>query len=175
MGGASGQQTKEIKMRRLVTFISPPALLQLLAPSPAHDAPPRVHAEIEAWAIRAAASSGFGGDLPATRNDAGRKYAAPHAASVDLSDPLASAVVRARRYARRAVALYRLLARRARHRSELRQLQALDAATLRDLGLTRSELGSVHAELTGRAAATRRAFVEHEWFRLSAGARGLVL
>lgn len=161
-------------MRRLFSSSNPLALLQLLATSPAVDSPPRVHSEVEAWAIRAAASNGFGGDLMSAPARAVQKDAARPVAFIDLSDPLASAVVRARRYGRRAVALYRLLGRRARHRSELRQLQELDAATLRDLGLTRSEVGSVHAESTGRVAVTRRAMVEHEWFRLSAGTRSLV-
>ncbi len=155
-------------MRRLFAYISPTTLLQPLAASPAADARPRVHPEVEAWAIRAAASNGFGGDLAST--PAGeRTDAAPHVASVDLSDPLASAVVRARRQARRALALLRLYRRRGRHRAELRQLQSLDSATLRDLGLTRAEIGSVLAESAGRAAATRRPVVEHEWFRLRAG------
>jgi len=156
-------------MRRLSSFISPMALLQPLAPSKAADSSPRVHSEIEAWAIRAAASNGFGGDPTPARQGAASGGASQHAAFVDLSDPLASAVVRARRFARRAVALSRLLRRRARQRAELRQLQSLDAAALRDLGLTRSEIGSVHAESAGRAAATRRPIVEHEWLRLRAG------
>jgi hypothetical protein len=41
----------------------------------------------------------------------------------------------------------------------------LDAATFRDLGLSRSELGSFQAEAAGTAARTRR--------RVSAGALGL--
>jgi uncharacterized protein YjiS (DUF1127 family) len=156
-------------MRKLPAYISPLRLLQPLAASPAADAPPRVHPEVEAWAIRAAASNGFGGELVSTRSGGASIDAKAGAAFVDLSDPLASAVVRARRYARRAAALYRLHRRRARHRAELRQLQSLDAAALRDLGLTRSEIGSVLAEAAGRAEATRRAVVEHEWFRLRAG------
>jgi uncharacterized protein YjiS (DUF1127 family) len=156
-------------MRKLPAFISPMRLLQPLAASPAGNSPPRVHPEVEAWAIRAATSNGFGGDLVSTRSDGARIDVAPAAASVDLSDPLASAVVRARRYARRAAALLRLYRRRSRQRVGLRQLQSLDAATLRDLGLTRAEIGSVLAESAGLAAATRRPVIEHEWIRLRAG------
>jgi uncharacterized protein YjiS (DUF1127 family) len=156
-------------MRKLPFHVTPMALLQPFAASPAPDSLPRVHPEIEAWAMRAAASNGFGGDLqPLPRGQANRA-ASQHVGFVDLSDPMASAVVRARRYARRAVALFRLLRRRARRAAELRQLQSLDSGTLRDLGLTRSEIGSVYAESVGLAAATRRPVVEHEWFRLRAG------
>jgi hypothetical protein len=104
-------------MRRLLAYISPTTLLQPLAASPAAESMPRVHPEVEAWALRAAASNGFGGDLASTPAGRERTDAAPHAASVDLSDPLASAVVRARRHARRALALLRLYRRRARHRA----------------------------------------------------------
>ena len=83
-------------MRRLLANISPTSLLQTLSASPAAASTPRVHPEVEAWAIRAAASNGFGGDLVYTSAGRKRTDAAPHAASVDLSDPLASAVVRAR-------------------------------------------------------------------------------
>jgi uncharacterized protein YjiS (DUF1127 family) len=156
-------------MRKLLSQAMPAALLQPLAASPAADSRPLVHAEIEAWALRAAAANGFGGDLASVPKQPARPSAAVPVAFIDLSDPLASAVVRARRYARRAAALLRLLRRHSRHRAELRQLQQLDAATLRDLGLTHSEIGSVHAEATGRIAATRRLSVEHSWFRLHAG------
>ena len=37
--------------------------------------------------------------------------------------------------------------------------ERIDDATLRDIGLDRSELGSYHAELDGRAAVTRRRVV----------------
>jgi uncharacterized protein YjiS (DUF1127 family) len=156
-------------MRKLPFLVTPMALLQPLAASPAPDSPPRVHPEIEAWAIRAAASNGFGGDLRPAPHGRASPSAPQRAGFVDLSDPMASAVVRARRYVRRAVALFRLLRRRARHAAELRQLQSLDNDTLRDLGLTRSEIGSVYAESVGDVAATRRPIVEHEWYRLRAG------
>jgi hypothetical protein len=44
---------------------------------------------------------------------------------------------------------------RAARRARLRALQSLDAATLRDLGLAHSEVASLHAEIEGRAEATR--------------------
>ncbi len=156
-------------MRKLPFHVTPMALLQPLAASPAPDSPPRVHPEIEAWAIRAAASNGFGGDLQSTPHNRAGAAVPQHAGFVDLSDPMASAVVRARRYVRRVAALLRLFRRRARQAAELRQLQSLDSDTLRDLGLTRSEIGSVYAESVGHVAATRRPVVEHEWFRLRAG------
>jgi uncharacterized protein YjiS (DUF1127 family) len=42
-----------------------------------------------------------------------------------------------------------------RQRRELCTLSGLSDATLRDLGLARSELGSIQAEIDGRATATR--------------------
>jgi uncharacterized protein YjiS (DUF1127 family) len=169
MVGDAGQATEETEMPIKPSFFAPAALLRPFAASTPAGSPPRVHPEVEAWAIRAATASGFGGERPAGFGAAAPQGRAQASAFVDLSDPLASAVVRARRYARRAAALLRLAGRRARHRAELRQLQALDAAALRDLGLTRSEIGSVHAESSGRVAATRRAFAEHEWIRFRAG------
>jgi uncharacterized protein YjiS (DUF1127 family) len=59
--------------------------------------------------------------------------------------------------------------RRARATYEL--LRRLDAETLRDLGLTHSEIGSVAAELGGRAAATRRRIDAEFWRSASAGFR----
>lgn len=45
---------------------------------------------------------------------------------------------------------------RSARRAERRLLEGLSDATLRDLGLTRGELGSVQAEAEGRVQATRR-------------------
>lgn len=57
---------------------------------------------------------------------------------------------------RRLRAIVRLIARRRRARRRFEDLRHLDDRTLRDLGVTRSELASVVSELGGRAAATRR-------------------
>jgi uncharacterized protein YjiS (DUF1127 family) len=133
---------------------------------PAAESRPRVHAEIEDWAMRAAARNGFGGEMPRPAVlPRGRAGATDHAAPAGMRPETA-------RLKRRVVAVLRLLARRMRQAAALRRLQSLDAAALRDLGLDRSELGSVHAEVYGRAAPTRRLVVEHEWFRLRAGSCG---
>ncbi len=60
------------------------------------------------------------------------------------------------RLMRRLRAIARLVARRRRARRRFDDLRHLDERTLRDLGITRSELASVVSELGGRAAATRR-------------------
>jgi uncharacterized protein YjiS (DUF1127 family) len=123
---------------------------------------PRVHAEVEDWAIRAAARNGFGGEPVQQFNSVELHHAARRPAHVGLSRLMARGL-------RRVAALMRVLRRRLRHASQLSQLQALDAAALRDLGLDRSELGSVHAEISGLSSPTRRIVVEHEWRRLRAG------
>ena len=76
--------------------------------------------------------------------------------------PLAAAIDIAR-FVRAAVR--DTLARRRQHRvrvARARQLAALDAVTLRDIGLHRSEAGSVAAELDGSAEPTRRRAREPE-------------
>jgi uncharacterized protein YjiS (DUF1127 family) len=60
------------------------------------------------------------------------------------------------RLKRRLLAIARLVARRRRARRRFDDLRHLDERTLRDLGIRRSEVESVVAELGGRAAATRR-------------------
>jgi uncharacterized protein YjiS (DUF1127 family) len=60
------------------------------------------------------------------------------------------------RLGRRLRAVVRLVARRLRARRRFEDLRHLDERTLRDLGLTRSELASVVAELGGHVAAERR-------------------
>ena len=60
------------------------------------------------------------------------------------------------RLVRRLRAIARLVVRRRRSRQRFEDLRHLDERTLRDLGVTRSELASVVSELGGRAAATRR-------------------
>ena len=60
------------------------------------------------------------------------------------------------RLSRRLRAIRRLMARRRRAWRRYQDLQHLDERTLRDLGVTRSEIASVVSELGGRAALTRR-------------------
>lgn len=67
------------------------------------------------------------------------------------------------RLARRVRALARLVARRRRARRRFDDLRHLDERTLRDLGVTRSELASVVAELGGQASITRRRTDANFW------------
>jgi uncharacterized protein YjiS (DUF1127 family) len=60
------------------------------------------------------------------------------------------------RLMRRLRAIARLFERRRRAWRRYEDLRHLDERTLRDLGVTRSELASIVSELGGRAAATRR-------------------
>jgi uncharacterized protein YjiS (DUF1127 family) len=83
------------------------------------------------------------------------EYALPTSTARTLADieRPASAVFRLKR---RLLAIVRLVARRRRARRRFDDLRHLDERTLRDLGIRRSEVESVVAELGGRAAATRR-------------------
>lgn len=60
------------------------------------------------------------------------------------------------RVMRRLRALVLLVRRRLRAARRRHQLEQLDDAALRDIGLTRGEISSVVSELGGRVAATRR-------------------
>jgi len=113
--------------------------------------------EIDAWARRAAAANGFGAaDLPAAAPaDAGEARArfadTPHRASVTeiaraCADLAADAL-------RGALAKWRAARIARATRAALGQL---DDRTLNDLGLHRSELGSVAAELARETDASRR-------------------
>ena len=83
------------------------------------------------------------------------------------------------RFARRIGAVARLIGRHRRARQHAEELRQLDARTLRDLGITQSEIPSVIAELAGRAGATRRRIETDDWrpaslrFRARALARSL--
>jgi len=103
--------------------------------------------------IAAGAATGHS-RLPADGQPAGADRAAQ---ATNPLHRLRSMALRLRR--RIGVGLVRLVrhieqSRRARANYEV--LSRLDAETLRDLGLTRSEIGSAAAELGGRAAVTRR-------------------
>lgn len=113
--------------------------------------------EIDAWARRATAANGFGAaDLPAAaRVDPSEKLSqfvdAPHRASFAqiaraFADLAADAL-------RGAVARWRAGRMERATRAALAQL---DDRTLRDLGMHRSELGSVAAELAREADVSRR-------------------
>lgn len=73
------------------------------------------------------------------------------------------------RLSRRLRAIRRFISRRGRARRRYQDLQHLDDRTLRDLGMTRSEIASVVAELGGQAAVTRRRADLEVW--LSASSR----
>jgi uncharacterized protein YjiS (DUF1127 family) len=95
------------------------------------------------------AASYVGGESGAPRET----VTVPPSRPLDQRGQLAKAVRWARRAARRMADWVE--ARRRASRS-IRQLRELDSRTLRDLGLSRSELWSVVAEAEGDAEATRR-------------------
>lgn len=113
--------------------------------------------EIEAWARRAAAANGFGtADLPAAAQaDAGEARArfadTPHRAS--LTEIARACADLATEALRGALAKWRAARIARATRAALGQL---DDRTLNDLGLHRSELGSVAAELARETDASRR-------------------
>lgn len=76
-----------------------------------------------------------------------------------------------RRLARRVRAIRRLVARRRRAWRRYRDLQHLDERTLRDLGVTRSEVASIVSELGGQADSTRRRTGSDAWLSAPSGFR----
>jgi len=112
----------------------------------------RTRAEITSWARHAAAANGFG--------DAGAVGAefspTPVAAPVPTRESVWS---RLRRFG---AGLLRGWLAYGRRRAEYAALARLDAATLRDLGIDRSEIGSLTAESRGASQVTRRRIVNHE-------------
>jgi uncharacterized protein YjiS (DUF1127 family) len=118
----------------------------------------RQDGELEAWARRAAAASGFG-DTPAgaaaptVMPDATEAAASARAArSASLWEIIAVVTEALRALARRAISAWR---RQRDERATYRALHALDRRTLHDIGLDSSEARSVAAELAGCADRTR--------------------
>jgi uncharacterized protein YjiS (DUF1127 family) len=109
----------------------------------------RARSEMDASALRAAAANGFG--------DAG--VTAPMPASKPTRAP-ASAWSRLRRFGTGLIGKW-LTGWQAR--AEVAALDRLDAATLRDLGIHRSELGSYAMESRGVVPITRRRVVNRQF------------
>jgi uncharacterized protein YjiS (DUF1127 family) len=114
--------------------------------------------ELDGWARRAASASGFG-DAPADAQvmpqgrDAHRLTIEVRSArSASLAAILATLIAAANSAAHRLHASW-MRARSAR--ATYRALRELDARTLRDLGLDRSEMRSVAAEIAGESDRTR--------------------
>jgi len=110
---------------------------------------------IETWARRAHAANGFG-DAGIDMPERPASYELYHAARAHRAFMLAEilrALIGATADAlRRAQATWR---QRRQARYYRLPLQEIDDRTLRDIGLVRSEIGSVAAELAGAAAPTR--------------------
>jgi uncharacterized protein YjiS (DUF1127 family) len=114
--------------------------------------------ELDAWALRAMAASGFGdGSMsaaaPAVIPDATEVAASARAArSASLWEVIAVVTDALRTLARRGISAWR---RQRDERATYRALHALDRRTLHDIGLDSSEARSVAAELAGGADRTR--------------------
>jgi uncharacterized protein YjiS (DUF1127 family) len=117
----------------------------------------RTRAQIDAWAKRAAAANGFG--------DAGE--VAPVSLSAPAPAPSPKSVWQNVRHL--VVGLLGRWLEYRRRRAEHEALARLDAMTLRDLGITRSEIGSFVAERNGSSAITRLRVIprNHEVFETS--------
>jgi uncharacterized protein YjiS (DUF1127 family) len=118
----------------------------------------RQDSELDAWARRATAASGFGdapvsAATPNTTPDATEAAVFARAArSASLLEVIAVVTDALQSSARRFVAAWR---RQRDENATYRALQSLDSRTLRDLGFDPSEMRSVASELTGGASRTR--------------------
>ncbi|HXX86299.1 MAG TPA: DUF1127 domain-containing protein [Casimicrobiaceae bacterium] len=125
-----------------------------LAPSKTKRDRPAIFArEVDAWARHALAASGFGdatpAELPASYELMQR---ARRCRAVMFGAFFAAAIQGAGAIARRVYARRR---QRGEARTTYDTLQQLDDRELRDLGLDRSELASIAAEVTGAVESTR--------------------
>jgi uncharacterized protein YjiS (DUF1127 family) len=107
----------------------------------------RTRAQIEAWAKHAAAANGFG--------DAGNVM--PTTESVPAAVPARESTLQ--RLWNLATRFFAAWADYRRRRAEHEILARLDATMLRDLGIDRSEIGSVLTESNGSSPPTRRRVV----------------
>jgi uncharacterized protein YjiS (DUF1127 family) len=108
---------------------------------------------LETWARHAAATNGFGGDLPPAVSEMAVSEGVPAAARAwpatrEDRSSASTAIVLLKRL-RRAWRRWRAA------RATRLELATLDARTLRDLGIDPSETGSVAAEVFGLAERTR--------------------
>lgn len=130
---------------------------------PVCDGPAGSRHEIEAWARRAGAASGFGdaatGDMAAPDTASfpwPSTYELYQAARANRAFALAEMVAAALRSGRALVRrIYRRYRQHRRSSTLYETLSQLDDRTLRDLGFDRSEIKSVAAEWAGEAEATR--------------------
>lgn len=104
----------------------------------------RTRAQIEAWAKHAAAANGFG--------DAGEIVVA----TAPVSAPVPPRKSAWQRLGDFAAAFFRSWLEYRLRRAEQEVLARLDPATLRDLGIDRSEIGSISAESNGTSSPSRR-------------------
>lgn len=122
------------------------------------DRPGEAGRALSAWARHAGAANGFGGDSPETAEvvvaaDAAQLALAARVARADVFWRVAFQCAHlAAQAGRRALAAWR---RQRDEHATYRALSGLDARTLRDIGLDRSEARSIAAELGGRADRTR--------------------
>jgi uncharacterized protein YjiS (DUF1127 family) len=123
------------------------------------DDPPSAAVELDAWARHAQHANGFGGDAAITESSPVERrssYALYHDARAHrdyaLAEIIATAFVAIVDVARHAVERFRQW-RDARATYDV--LRELDDRSLRDLGLDRSELESIAAEVAGTTERTR--------------------
>jgi uncharacterized protein YjiS (DUF1127 family) len=146
-------------------ILPPPCQFRLLDPAHAGAASARRRKdpaasanELDAWARHARAANGFGdAAIGRTDSDARPSSASLYAGArihraAAIADGFASAWSATLGTVRSTFAAWR---RQRLARATYRALLDLDRRTLRDLGLDRSEIGSIAAELSGAVGATR--------------------
>jgi uncharacterized protein YjiS (DUF1127 family) len=156
VAAAPAKHVEQSAPRAVLGLVKSTYPLVAAAEAAVNDAHFSAAADIDAWARRAAAANGFGGSVVAEVATA-VDHAALRAAAQDHRSASLAAIARA--IVGAVGDALRAGLQRWREQRELRRtylaLSDLDARTLKDIAVGDQEIGSIAAELAGRAERTR--------------------